>query len=105
MREIKAERKNINMGQKKSDQVIKIECRTIFSIPFEYYYVGMIYAPKGRGEVMGDSSRDNVYKSWRSNVKKFISLKHWQIVAIFLMLYDVGVVNLAYFMGLCRDIR
>lgn len=49
---------------------------------------------------MGDNSRNYVSKSWRANVKKFISLKHWQIVAIFLMLYDVGAVNLAYFMGL-----
>lgn len=31
---------------------------------------------------------------------KSIRVKHWQLVALFLMLYDVIAVNLAYFMGL-----
>lgn len=49
---------------------------------------------------MGDNSRDLVSKSWLASAKSLISLKHWQLVAVFLMVYDVVTVNLAYFMGL-----
>lgn len=49
---------------------------------------------------MGDNSRDLVSKSWFASAKSLISFKHWQLVAVFLMVYDVVAVNLAYFMGL-----